>query len=425
MFSTRWPRRLSVIVAALVITAPSSLLCAHPPPEPVIPKSAEFGGLTDKTPLGFRDAAAFAALLKQARSSRPADILKDTRRDVGFQELYRNPERYRGTLIEVRGLAQRLYSSPADNGTNKGRFEIWVTVPGQGPNLFACVVEELPPEFPLEPVISEPVIFRGFFLKLISYHAGEVRRGAPLLIGRLERVPRGEFIESPGEDRVDRLPSGAAYRRVAPEDKERFTVDVDRDGKWTVEGDTIARRSLDKEVSVLAERTRRNARASGFPIDTKLDLPAVVVIRAPAETQCSTLSELVDVWQARGFRQIQLRLDHDGPDAVRLAKREPSPPVREESDLPVALRTLPILLLSDGRGSIGRVELGEHVVQGFEALRLELESIFNDRSLPFDQASLEIDPSLQYSEIVRLVDAFVTLHITNLAFSRAATKVGN
>jgi hypothetical protein len=76
-------------------------------------------------------------------------------------------------------------------------------------------------------------------------------------------------------------------------------------------------------------------------------------------------------------------------------------------------------------GSIGRVELGEHLMQGFEALRLELESTFNDRNLPFDQASLEIDPTLKYSEIVRPVDAFVALHITNLAFSRAATKAGN
>ena len=55
----------------------------------------------------------------------------------------------------------------------------------------------------------------------------------------------------------------------------------------------------------------------------------------------------------------------------------------------------------------------------------KLSSTENDRNLPFDQASLEIDATLRYAEIVRLVDAFATLHITNLAFSRAATKVGN
>jgi biopolymer transport protein ExbD len=425
MFSTRSPLRSFLIVAALMITAPWSLLCADPPAQPITHKLTEFEGLKDKTPLGFRDAAAFAALLKKARSSLAADVLKGTDHEVGFQELYNQPERYRGAFVEVKGLARRVYAPKADNGTNKRLFEIWVTVPGKGPNPFACIVEELPPDFPRKPEIAEPVIFRGFFFKLISYQADKVRRGAPLVIGRLERAGRLVLIEAPAEDRVDRLPLGAVYRRVGPDETERFTVEVDRDGKWTIEGNTIARQNLAKEVSVLAERTRRNARATGFPIDTKLELPAVVVFRAPSETLCSTLSELVDVWQARGFRQFRLRLDHHGPDAARVAKREPVPPVRKESDLPVALRTLPILLFSDGNGSIGRVELGEHVMQGFEALKLELESIFTDQNLPFDQASLEIDPTLRYSEIVHLVDALASLQVTNLAFSSAAKKGGN
>ena len=58
-----------------------------------------------------------------------------------------------------------------------------------------------------------------------------------------------------------------------------------------------------------------------------------------------------------------------------------------DNELPVAIRTVPIVLMSDGQGSVGRAEPGEHVLQGFEALRRELESIFNDRSLSFDRAS--------------------------------------
>jgi hypothetical protein len=318
MFSARWPLRSFLIVAALVITAPRSLLCADPPTDPVTHQSTEFEGLKDKTPFGFRDAAAFAALLRQTRSSLAADVLKGTDHEVGFQELYNQPERYRGALVEVKGSAQRVYTSAATNGAEKGLFEIWVTVPGKGPNPFACIVEELPPDFPCKPEIAEPVILRGFFLRLISYQSDTVRRGAPLLIGRLQSAPRLTWIEAPGEGQVDdRLPSEAACRRVGPGDRERFTVEIDQDGKWTVEGNVIARQSLAKEVAVLADRTRRNARASRFPIDTKLDLPAIVVVRAPSETQCSTLLELLDVWQACGFHQFQPRLDHHRPDTVR------------------------------------------------------------------------------------------------------------
>ncbi len=132
-------------------------------------------------------------LLERARSNDPADLFKDARRDLAFQELYGQPERYRGTRVEVQGLAQRLYSSTFNNGTTTRLFEVWVTVPDGGPNPFACIVENLPPGFPLTPVIAEPVVFRGCFL---------------------------------------------------------------RDGKWTLEGDIRARQGFVKEVSLLAERTR-------------------------------------------------------------------------------------------------------------------------------------------------------------------------
>jgi hypothetical protein len=73
-----------------------------------------------------------------------------------------------------------------------------------------------------------------------------------------------------------------------------------------------------------------------------------------------------------------------------------------ETDLPETIRTVPILLLSDGTGRIGRAEIGENIFQGFAALERELGSMFTDPDLPFDQVKLDVDPKLHYSEVVRL-----------------------
>jgi hypothetical protein len=182
----RSSRLLAIAALAAMMSWPTTR--AEPPAKRLSPQSVEFEGVQDRVPLGFRDYAALVALSKQARTGLTADVIKAARHDVGLGKLLNQSAEHRGELIELRGLAQRYYSA-LELGGRKGLFEVWVTVPTEGLTPIACVLEKLPGEFPRRENILAPVVFWGFFLKVIPYLAGEVWREAPLLVGRLEMLP--------------------------------------------------------------------------------------------------------------------------------------------------------------------------------------------------------------------------------------------
>ena len=273
-----WPLWSLVVFAGLVVVLPAPTGFADPPDDWLSPRSAEFAGVIDRVPLGFRDTAAFVALLKQVRSSPSADLIKEARRGLSFQELFTQPSLHRGELVEVRGVAQRVYSSKSNIGAKGELFEVWITIPEKSPNPFACVVEELPPGFPSKSVVSAPVVFRGFFLKVISYQVEEVRRAHPYwLVGWSSLHDRSSSNRRAGQD--NRLPSGADQRRVVPAIEDQFKVELGEDDRLTVEGHPIARWGLAEEVKLLAEQTSLNARLLGLRTDSKNGLPALVSFR--------------------------------------------------------------------------------------------------------------------------------------------------
>src|SRR5438045_3200064 len=73
-------------------------------PEPVVADPApEFETVTDRTPLSFRDNAAYALLLNRARRLTPAALAAESRRDVLLTHLWERPELYRGVPIHLLG----------------------------------------------------------------------------------------------------------------------------------------------------------------------------------------------------------------------------------------------------------------------------------------------------------------------------------
>src|SRR5262249_57247620 len=52
--------------------------------------------------------------------------------------------------------------------------------------------------FPLGPNLAERVVFNGYFLKILKYEAGDVPRGAPLLVGRIGWDPGQSAAAQPG-----------------------------------------------------------------------------------------------------------------------------------------------------------------------------------------------------------------------------------
>jgi hypothetical protein len=388
---------------------------AEPPAERLSPRSVEFEGVEDRVPLGFRDYAALVALSKQARMGLTADVIKAARHDMGLGELLNQSADHRGELIELRGLARRHYSA-LELGGRKGLFEVWVTVPTEGLTPIACVLEKLPGEFPRREDISEPVVFWGFFLKVIPYLAGDVWRKAPLLVGRLEMLPDRQAAGPPLAGPNNRLPSASAFENGLWLMEDRIPIELVPQDRQIVDGQPIARDALVPTLAALAERTRRNAQAVGIAIESEDGLPAVLTFRASAETPFAVITRIINACDASRFRRFDLHLNTDQNQVApqRPVRRLPAAEQRTETDLPETIRTVPILLLSDGTGRIGRAEIGENIFQGFAALERELGSMFTDPDLPFDQVKLDVDPKLHYSEVVRLTRVLAGLSVTKI-----------
>jgi hypothetical protein len=160
-------------------------------PEPIVAdRSMEFETVTDRTPIGFRDDAAYALLLKRARGRTADDLAAVSRRDVALPHLWQNPEQYRGVPIHLLGTARRVLRYPSKLTQNGWIYEAAIITPDAPRNPYVCMFEDAPEGLPIGPDVSERVVFNGYFLKIWKYQATDVARGAPLLIGQIGWRPR-------------------------------------------------------------------------------------------------------------------------------------------------------------------------------------------------------------------------------------------
>jgi biopolymer transport protein ExbD len=88
------------------------------------------------------------------------------------------------------------------------------------------------------------------------------------------------------------------------------------------------------------------------------------------------------------------------------------------SGLPAALRTLTTNLHASPDGTLARIGLGESEFDSIDGLRARLKEIVADKTLPFDQALIQVDPNLRYEELMRVIEAFSGpgVGITKLSF---------
>ncbi len=191
--------RLLVLVAVLVVgvgwfwryarrgpnpVRPPVVVDEHP--KPVEPdRSVEFETVTDRTPMALRDNAAYALLLERARGRTPAELARESRRDILMTHLWERPERYRGVPIHLDGTALRVLRYESKLSQTGWLYEAWINTPDAGRFPYTCVFESPPGGFPIGPNLSERVVFNGYFLKIMKYEAADVARGAPVLVGRI------------------------------------------------------------------------------------------------------------------------------------------------------------------------------------------------------------------------------------------------
>jgi hypothetical protein len=410
----------SMMVSGLVVIALGAESSAQPTSDRAANRSVDFKSVRDKAPLGLRDTAAFVALLKQAREIKPANHADDAQSERILQEIPEHCDRHRGIPLLVRGIARRVYSSQSPLAAGNRLLEVWITTPRKGPNPIACVIEEPPPSFPDRPVISEPVVVHGFFLKLMAYKVGEKEFVAPLLIGTLEHHPNPDqnVIEPPPDEVFVRLPEGAEIRSVGPAAEEKLSLKLDRNGRLSIDGEAIARKGLARKLEGLAASIRFNVRAGGVLLPADHELPAALTFRAPDETPCTTIYKLMLDCQRCGFLKYALEYANDDPATAEPANPPASPPARKPNTLPDEQRTIQVRLRADQKGQIGRFQLGNQTLQGFEALKRALTEILNDPNAPFDRANW-LDPRLRYFEMVRVAKTLTNPPVTSIHFTMA------
>jgi hypothetical protein len=412
LFSMRW-----IVMASLILASAATYARAQPPTQMITAKAIEFEGIKDKVPIEFRDMAAFAALLRQARDAKPADLADRARKAVGVRDLWEHPDDYRGALVELRGFCRRVDSSGTKLGGRGQLHEVWITPPETKLIAFACVVEELPAGFPIKANASDAVVFRGFFLKVIAFEATDGRRGAPLLIGRLERDPGKNPTDPLDEDQVRRLPIRVGGVLDAPRDQDRSVFRVARNGSLALDDEPIRREGLALRLSRLATRIQLSARALEAPPDQNQQLPALIVIQPDDEAPFSLIEDLVQDCRRSGFSQFALKFPSLEVPKDRLAQMRAAELGRPtENDLPDSLRTIPILLVADDRGRLALAEVGELQLGGFDALQAELTSILQDPERPFDRARIRVDRRLMCSELKRVMEVFLKAKLIKIEF---------
>ena len=103
---------------------------AEPKPEPVVHDRAdEFETVTDRTPMSFRDNAAYAYLLAKARKLTPVELAAQSRRDILLTHIWERPELYRGVPIHLLGTAKRVLRFESKMSKTGWIYEAWIFTP--------------------------------------------------------------------------------------------------------------------------------------------------------------------------------------------------------------------------------------------------------------------------------------------------------
>jgi hypothetical protein len=147
----------------------------------------QFEAISDRQPLAPEEMPAYWRLMRWSNNQSFGQMQRRANRDVLYTQLWEQPEKYRGALIELRLHLQRglSHAAPENSAGVKTVYEAWGWTDESKSLPYLVVFSELPPQMPLGPDIRENVTFVGYFLKTMAYEASDKPRAAPLLIGRV------------------------------------------------------------------------------------------------------------------------------------------------------------------------------------------------------------------------------------------------
>jgi len=93
--------------------------------------------------------------------------------------------------------------------------------------------------------------------------------------------------------------------------------------------------------------------------------------------------------------------------ATAMAPASEAQTVAPSNELPASLRTLPTSLRAGEGGTLARIVVErDEIPNDPRALEEALLKYLQDPDLPFDQTLIKVDPSLRYSELMMVINAF-------------------
>ena len=173
---------------AVTAAEPNSPGPTHQDPQEQDAVREEFQAMADREPLRPQEMPAYWRLMAWERHQSTDQLLARAARDVSYNDLWQQPDKWRGKLVELRVHLQRalkvdeLAANPLDM---KSLYEVcgWTSASW---NWYWMVVPDLPPGMPTGENLYQEATFVGYFLKLQPYEDRQGKaRAMPLLIGRL------------------------------------------------------------------------------------------------------------------------------------------------------------------------------------------------------------------------------------------------
>jgi hypothetical protein len=118
------------------------------------------------------------------------DLKARAKKGIAFSQIWEDPQKYRGKLVHLKLHVRRVLRYDADENPLKVKevYEAWGWTDDSKSYPYVFVFADAPPGLPVGTDVEAEVEFVGYFMKIMSYTAFDVNRGAPLLIGRAKLI---------------------------------------------------------------------------------------------------------------------------------------------------------------------------------------------------------------------------------------------
>lgn len=125
-------------------------------------------------------------IVRQLNQATEAQLAPEAADEVGFVQLFRQPDAYRGRLVQVSGIVRRVNYVKATKNIDEvdGYWRCWLFTSDSTQNPIVVYVLDMPEEFPNGMKVFEHASFTGVFFKRWAYQAKGGIMSAPLVVAR-------------------------------------------------------------------------------------------------------------------------------------------------------------------------------------------------------------------------------------------------